>query len=51
MDVVVWRDDERETTVKGNHGDWWSSDGMVFWLRRRQNRDMVERWVEWSRLR
>jgi hypothetical protein len=40
--VVVLREDERETTVKGNNDDRWSSDGMVLWLVRRQNEDVVE---------
>jgi hypothetical protein len=38
----VWRDDGRETAVKGNDSDGWSSDGMVVWLGRRQNRDATE---------
>jgi hypothetical protein len=42
MSVVVRRDDERETAVKGNDGGGWSSDGVVLWLGRRQNRDAVE---------
>jgi hypothetical protein len=41
----VCRDDGRGTTVKGNEGGWWSSDGVVLWLGRRQNRDAVE-WLE-----
>jgi hypothetical protein len=45
--VVVQRDDGCKTTVKGNDGDGWSSDGVVLGLGRRQNRDTVE----WSRLR
>jgi hypothetical protein len=40
--VIVWRDDERRTAVKGNDGGEWSSDGMVLWLGRRQNGDAVE---------
>jgi hypothetical protein len=36
------RDDERGTTVKENNGDRWSFDGVVLWLRRRQNRDVVQ---------
>jgi hypothetical protein len=27
--VIVRRDDGRETAVKGNDGDGWSSDGVV----------------------
>jgi hypothetical protein len=42
MGVVVWRDDVREIAVKGNDDEGWSSDGMVLWLRRRQNRDMIK---------
>jgi hypothetical protein len=38
----VRRDDGRKTTVKGNDDGRWSSDGVVLWLERRQNRDMVE---------
>jgi hypothetical protein len=40
--VVVLREDERETTVKENTDGRWSSDGMVLWLVRRQNEDVVE---------
>jgi hypothetical protein len=42
MSVVVRRDGECGTTVKGNDGGGWSSDGVVLWLVRRQNRDVVE---------
>jgi hypothetical protein len=35
--VIVRRDNWRETTVKGNDDVKWSSDGVVIWLRRRQN--------------
>jgi hypothetical protein len=42
MDVVVQRDDGRGTVVKGNDGGGWSSDGVVLWLGRRQNRDAIE---------
>jgi hypothetical protein len=31
------RDDGRETTVKENDSNGWSSDGVVLWLGRRQN--------------
>jgi hypothetical protein len=44
--VVVERDDVCGTTVEGNDGGGWSSDGVVLWLGRRQNRDMVEWWGE-----
>jgi hypothetical protein len=47
----VWRDDRRETTVKGNDGGRWSSDDMMLWLQRKQNGDTVEWWGEWSMLR
>jgi hypothetical protein len=42
MGVIVRRADERETTVKGNNVDRWIFDGVVLWLRRRQNRDVIE---------
>jgi hypothetical protein len=45
------RDDSRETTIKGNDNDGWSFDGVLLWLERRQNRDTVEWWGEWARLR
>jgi hypothetical protein len=51
MSVVVWRDDGHETVVKENDVDGWSSDDMVLLLGRRQNRDAVEWWREWIRLR
>jgi hypothetical protein len=51
MDVVVQRDDERGTTVKGNGNGGWSSDGVVLWLGRRQNGDAIEWWGEWLKLR
>jgi hypothetical protein len=47
--VVVHRDDEHGTTVQEND-DGWSSDGVVLWLGRMQNRDAVEWWREWPRL-
>jgi hypothetical protein len=36
MDVVVRRNDEHGTTVKGNDGGGWSSDNVVLWLGRRK---------------
>jgi hypothetical protein len=36
MGVVVWGDDERKTTVKGNNDNRWISEGVVLWLRRRK---------------
>jgi hypothetical protein len=45
MGVIVRRDDGSETVVKEND-DGWSSDGVVLWLGRRQNRDAVEWWGE-----
>jgi hypothetical protein len=42
MCVVVWRKDGREIAVKENDGGWWSSDDMVLWPGKRQNRDAVE---------
>jgi hypothetical protein len=40
--VIVQRDDERRTTVKGTDGGGLSSDCLVLWLGRRQNRDTIE---------
>jgi hypothetical protein len=51
MGVVVRRDDRRRTTVKENDDGGWSFDGVVLWLGRRLNRDTVESWGEWLRLR
>ncbi len=51
MGVIVRRDNECGTAVKGNDSDGWSSDGLVLWLERRQNGDVIEWWGEWSRLR
>jgi hypothetical protein len=45
------RDDRHKTTVKGNDGDGWSSDDVMLWLGRRQNRNVVEWWREWPMLR
>jgi hypothetical protein len=42
--IVVRRDDGHETVVKENNSDGWSSDGVVLWLERRQNGDIVEWW-------
>jgi hypothetical protein len=36
MDVIVWRDDRRETVVKENDGGGWSSDDVVLLTGRRQ---------------
>jgi hypothetical protein len=46
MGVIVRRDDECETAVKGNDDGEWSSDGVVLWLGRRKNGDMVKWWGE-----
>jgi hypothetical protein len=46
MGVIVRWDDRRETMVKENDGDGWSSDGVVLWLGWKQNRDVVEWWGE-----
>jgi hypothetical protein len=48
--VVAWRDDMRGMAVKQNDINGWSSNGVVLWLVRRQNKDVVEWWREWSRL-
>jgi hypothetical protein len=40
--VIVRRDDEHKTTVKQNDVDGWSSDVVVLWIGRRQNRDVVK---------
>jgi hypothetical protein len=47
MGVIVQRDDGCETAVKENDRGGWSSDGVVLWLKRRQNEDAVEWWGEW----
>jgi hypothetical protein len=39
--VVVQRDDERDTMVKGNNDGGWISDGVVLWLGRRK----MEMWL------
>jgi hypothetical protein len=44
--VIVRRDNERETVMKGNDGGRWCSNGMVLCLGRRQNGDAVEWWRE-----
>jgi hypothetical protein len=44
--VVVQRDDGRVTAIKENDDNGWSSDGVVLWLGRRQNGDVVEWWRE-----
>jgi hypothetical protein len=49
--VVVRRDDRHEMAVKGNDDDGWCFDGVVLWLDRRQNGDVVEWWGESPRLR
>jgi hypothetical protein len=41
MGAIVRRDDEHETAVKGNDVSGWISDGVVLWLRRRQNGDAI----------
>jgi hypothetical protein len=44
--VIVEMGDECGTTVEENDGGGWSFDGVVLWLGRRQNRDVVEWWGE-----
>jgi hypothetical protein len=39
------------TAVKRNDSGGWSFDVVVLWLERRQNRDAVECWREWPKLR
>jgi hypothetical protein len=46
MYVIVRRDDEHVTVIKGNDDDGWSSDGAVLWLGKRQNSDVIEWWRE-----
>jgi hypothetical protein len=48
--VIVRTNDGCETAVKGNNDGRWSSDGIVLWLGRRQDKDTVEWLREWSRL-
>jgi hypothetical protein len=40
MGVAVRRDDERGMTVKENDDGGWSSDGVMLWLGKMQNRDI-----------
>jgi hypothetical protein len=40
--VIVQRDDRRETAVKKNDGGGWSSDAVMLWLGRKENRDVIE---------
>jgi hypothetical protein len=42
IDVVVRRDDERGTEMKGNDDCGWSYDSVMLWLGMDQNRDVVE---------
>jgi hypothetical protein len=37
-------DDGHGTVVKENDGGGWSSDDVVLWLRRKQNRDAIKWW-------
>jgi hypothetical protein len=46
----VWRDNVCETVIKMNDDDEWSSDWVILWLERRQNRDVFEWWGEWPKL-
>jgi hypothetical protein len=43
----VRRDNEHRIAVKENNGGGWSSNGVVVWLGRRQNEDVIEWWREW----
>jgi hypothetical protein len=38
----VRRDDERGMTLKENDDDGWSSDDVVLWLIKMQNKDVIE---------
>jgi hypothetical protein len=38
----VRKDDKHETMMKGNDGDRWSSDDVMLWVVKSQNRDVVE---------
>jgi hypothetical protein len=51
VDIVIRRDDERVTAVKGHDGDGWSFDNVMVWLGWRKNGDAVEWYREWSNLR
>jgi hypothetical protein len=42
MGVVVRKDNGRGMAVKENDSGGWSSNGVVLWLGRRQNRDVIE---------
>jgi hypothetical protein len=44
--ILSQRDVGRGTTVKRNNDDRWSSDGVVLWLWRRQNGDVIQWWRE-----
>jgi hypothetical protein len=46
MGVVVQSYDGCEIAVKGNDSDRWSSNGVVLWLGRRQNGDVIGWWGE-----
>jgi hypothetical protein len=41
----------RETMVKVNDGYGWSFNGVMLWLERRKNKDVVEWLGEWLSLR
>jgi hypothetical protein len=49
--VIVQRYDGSKMMVKETDGSGWSSDDVVMCLRRGKNRDAVEWWGYWSRLR
>jgi hypothetical protein len=40
--IVVLRDDECETVMKGNNDGGWSFNGVVIWLVRSQNGDVIK---------
>jgi hypothetical protein len=42
VDIIIRRDDERVTAVKGHDSDGWSFDNVMVWLGWRKNGDAVE---------
>jgi hypothetical protein len=50
MGVIVRRDDGCGMSVKENDDDGWSSDIMMLWLERGQNKDAIEWWCGFNAL-